>query len=1121
MKGKPFNIVYLLIILALFASPLQAHAQQAPPRFGHLSIEQGLSQVTVYSIFQDRQGLMWFGTEDGLNRYDGYTFRVYKRDPEDPHSLSANTVRAIYEDSSGVLWVGTDGGGLNRFDRATQQFSHYRHDPNDPYSLSYDTVTAIHENASGKLWIGTDGGLNSFDPATGKFTRYLHDPNDPHSLSADSITAIAEDASAGLWISTWGGGLDHFEVASGEFSHYRNDPANANSLASDDVTWVLASERDGTLWIATMNGLDAFNLHTGEFTHYRNVPGDPYSLRINEVTKLLEDSSGTLWVGTTNGLSEFDRQEKRFVHYRNNPHDLNSINPSEVYSLYEDRSGVLWVGTDVGGLNKLDPKTRRFQHYRHDPDNPASLDSNTVWSIYADPAGTLWVGTAGGGLNQLDRESGQFIHYQPDPANPGSLSSPSALAVYRDSIGAIWVGTWDEGLNRLDPGEGVGGQFTHYRHDPNDPNSLAGNIVWAISEDSYGALWFGSFDAGLNRFDRETQQFERFQHDPNDPGSLSPGVVLTIYEDRARTLWVGTTQGLNRFERQSATFRHYQNNPANLDSLASNAVAAIFEDSSGRLWLGTDDGLDLFDRAAETFTHYTEKDGLANDAVACILEDEQGNLWISSNKGLSRFDPSSEVFKNYDVRDGLQSNEFNRGACFKGRDGTLYFGGVNGFSAFQPAQIVDNPHLPPVVITELRILNKPVGIGGDSPLQKAIEGYTQADGLTFSYWDYVFSFEFAALDYSIPEKNRYAYMLEGFDPEWVYVDSTRRFATYANLPAGDYTLRVKGSNNDGVWNEEGARLYIHVTPPPWLTWWAYTIYALLAAGVVAGVWRYRSNALQRKHLEQTMWAVQGERDRIAALLEARRQLVATLSHDLRTPVAVVRGHLEAALMDEERWQPPPRRTLEIVLQELDRLRALLDDLFTLSRLEVNQLALSLAPLDAGALALRAVTAMQDPAWRQGRVQVVGSTNEETNKRMGASNGQVDEEIITTGTRLWVMADEGRLMQVLMNLLHNAVRHTPPGGVVVVSVDRQEEAVNIHVRDTGEGIHPDDLPRIWERFYRGQSGGAPAVGGAGLGLALVKELVGAMKGSVGVESALGEGSCFTITLPLARMDAPSS
>jgi two-component system sensor histidine kinase ChiS len=1099
----------LLLLLLALVYPTTVQAKESPARFERISIEQGLSQVTIYCILQDSRGLMWFGTEDGLNRYDGYNFTIYKRDPADLHSLSANTIRVIYEDAAGMLWIGTDGGGLSRFDHRIEQFTQYRHDPDNPDSLSSDTVTAIYADASGMLWVGTDGeGLDRLDLASGKFSHYRHDPNVPDSLSSNAVTAILADPAGVLWVGTRGGGLNQLNRATDQFVRYRNDPRNLNSLSNDDVNTLFLGG-DGSLWAGTNAGLIRLDLQTRNFTRYNYDSKDPYSLSDGLVRTIYEDSRGTVWVGTPNGLNELDRQSQQFVHYQNDPRDANSLSLDDITAIYEDASGILWIGTTVGGLNKLDNKTRRFVHYRNDPNDPNSLLNNTVWALLEDKDGIVWVGTSGStnGLDRLDRQTGQFTHYQNDPKDAHSLPSASVLAIYQDSAGTLWVGTYESGLNRLDQqtgpprsgfpqsespqgGSPQSGSFTHYRHDPADPDSLSNNIVWAFLEDTAGRFWVGTMGGGLNLLDRASGKFTHFLNDPANPDSLSSDYILYLYEDQAGTIWVGTTQGLDQLIESGAAnqpaqqFVHYRNDPADPHSLSSNAVPAIYEDASGKLWIGTDDGLNRFDPATETFTVYTENDGLANDAIACILGDNQGYLWISSGKGLSKLDPHTGQFKNYDARDGLQSNEFNRDACYKNAQGEMFFGGINGFNVFNPVDITDNPYSPPVVLTDFQIFNKPVTIGDGSPLKQSI-GETKT--ITLPYWDYVFSFEFAALDYTLPSKNQYAYKLEGFDRDWNVVDSSRRFASYANLPAGSYTFRVKGSNNDGVWNENGVELGVIVTPPPWKTWWAYTLYVLLGISILAAVWRYRSKEVARKHLEHTMWAVQSERDRIAGLLESRRQLVASISHDLRTPVAIVRGHLESVLSDGQQWQPFIQK-LEVMSQELDRLQALLDDLFTLSRLEVDRLTLRLAPMDAVITARRAVAAIATPAWRQGKVEVT----------MDAAQAEI-----------WVVADEQRLLQVMMNLLHNAVRHTLPGGIVVLGLNYQSEGVAIRVQDTGEGITPADLPNIWERFYRGQS---QAGGGTGLGLALVKELTEAMGGNVAVKSVLGEGSCFTVTLP---------
>jgi two-component system, sensor histidine kinase ChiS len=1082
------SFFWVFIMALIIHSPTLA--QESPTRFERISIEQGLSQVTIYCIFQDSRGMLWFGTEDGLNKYDGYTFTIYKRDPEDIQSLSANTILSIAEDASGSLWIGTENGGVNRFDRSTEKFTQHRHDPSNPHSLSHNTVTAIYEDGTGSLWIGTGGGgLDELDQSTGKFSHYPHDPTNPSSLSSNVVSAILEDNFGNLWISTQGGGLNQFDRATSKFTHYRYNPDDAYSLSSDFIT-SLSNSKGGHIWIGVNGGLNEFDPFSKKITSYINDPGETNSLSSNDVTTVLEDTAGSLWVGTSNGLNELLRNEKRigympkFQRYFNSSQDMNSLSMDTITALYEDSSGVIWIGTSLGGLNKLDPKTRRFANYRNDPNNLESLGSNTIWAVLEDAAGKVWVGTSGphGGLDRLDRQTGKFIHYRPDPDYPFSLPSSAVLVIYEDKNSGLWIGSYEGGLSRFDQETG---RFYNYQHDPEDNSSLSNNIVWTILEDSNGEFWVGTMGGGLNLFNPESGSFTYLRHDPTNPASLSSDFILTLFEDSKGTLWIGTNQGLDRFDLLNQTIEHYKYIPADRRSLSSNAVPTILEDTKGNLWIGTDDGLNLFDPISGTFTHYTETDGLANDAIGCILEDSSGNLWISTLKGISKFDLGTGFFKNYDVQDGLQSNEFNRGACNKNSFGELYFGGINGFNVFDPSKIYDNPHIPPVILTDFKIFNQTVPIGTDSLLVKSI-GETET--ITLSFRDYVFSFEFSALDFTLPKKNQYAYMLEGFDRDWIIVDSSRRFASYANLPPGSYTFLLKGSNNDGVWNETGTALQITITPPPWRTWWAYTLYALLIFAMVASAWRYRVKELERKHMETTMWVVQRERDRVAMLLESRRQLLASISHDLRTPVATVRAHMEATMSEGQSWRTQVRR-LEVVSQELDRLQVLLDDLFTLSRLEVDRLILHPSPVDAGKVARRAVNAISVPAWQQGKVEVALQISQD---------------------EMCVQVDEQRLLQVLMNLLHNAVRHTLPGGIVVVRLNRLPEVVAISIQDTGEGIASSDLPYIWERFYRGHS---QAGGGAGLGLALVKELTEAMGGEAFVESTLGEGSRFTVTLPL--------
>ncbi len=806
-------------------------SQTTPIRFDRHSVEQGLSESVVLCMLQDSRGFLWIGTEDGLNRFDGYSFTVYRHDPEDSHSLSNSHITSIAEDPARFLWIGTYGGGLNRFDSKTGQFAHYRNDPQDANSLSYDQVLAVYADREGALWIGTrGGGLNRFDPGTGQWMQYRYERGNPTSLGNDFVTTILEDSSGGLWAGTTSG-LNRLDRQTDLWHQYRWDPNDPYSLHGASIESIY-EDRSGNLWIGTAGGgLNRFERGTETFVYYQHKPNDPDSLSSDHVTAVLEDSVGRLWVGTTAGLDRFDQEAERFGHYRNTPSDPHSLSADQVTTLLHDQSGGLWIGTRGGGLSRYDRQREQFTLYRADPDEPNSLSASGVWGIYEDGSGVLWIGTDGGGLDRFDRSTGEWRHYRHDPADPNSLSHDVVVAVYQDQSGVLWLSTWGGGLERFDPRTE---RFDHYRHDPGDPHSLSSNVVWFVHEDRSGALWVGTA-WGLNRFERETEQFTRYYNDPADPLSLSDNNVGSVHEDRAGALWFGTHGGLNRFDRETEQFTRFQNDPNNPQSLSHNIVFVIHEDRAGALWLGTwGGGLNRFDQASGAFTHYRVKDGLPNDVVYGILEDDEGHLWMSTNNGLSEFDPQTETFKNYDVEDGLQSAEFDFSSYFRSPSGEMFFGGIKGVNAFYPNRISDNSYVPPIVLTSL-------SQGGERVvLDQTVE--TISD-VTFRWPNNDFEFEFAALSFYQPEYNQYAYMLEGYDSGWNYV-GTRRFGAYTNLPGGTYVLRLKGSNNDGLWNEEGLTLRVTLVPPFWATWWFRgAVVLLVVAGFIAG-FRMRLRGIQ-------------------------------------------------------------------------------------------------------------------------------------------------------------------------------------------------------------------------------------------------------------------------------------
>lgn len=853
----------MIALALLFVAPYSAKAGDARSvRFQRISMEDGLSQSFVYAIVQDRRGYLWFGTQEGLNRFDGHDFVVFAHDPNDPDSISDETIRTLLVDRSGALWVGTDAGGLSRYDADRRTFTNYRHDVNDTTSISSDRVRVIYEDASGLLWIGTDGaGLDRFDPATGTFTHFPHDSTKPESLAGAHVWSIIERSDGSLWVAT-DQGLSRFNSGTGLFTNFRHDRNDATTI-SDDRLRVLYEDSDNALWIGTSTGgLNRYLADSQTFERFLHDPEDASSISANEINSIFEDDKGVLWIGTVNGLNAWNADARKFERYFNDPVDQYSLSHNNVQSIFQDRGGVIWLGT-YDGLNKWNPIARAMSHYRHDATNERSLSVNTVTTFAEDPGGDLWVGTFGGGLNRLDRKSGQFDHVRHQPEDSGSLSSDRVMALHVDRFGTLWAGTRDAGLNRFDR---ESGRFTRFRHDPADPASLSADGVTYILEDSDSGLWVGTFGGGLNRLDRESGTFTHYRNDPGDPTTLSNDRVLVLFRDSDQQLWIGTYGGgLNRLDAETGTFTRIEAAPDRPDGLSGSEIYMIQEDSDRNLWIGVKgSGLNVWRyddrrRGNPVFERLTEMDGLPNASVYSGLWDESGNLWMSSGRGLSMLDVETLQFKNYNIGHGLQGNEYNLAAGFRASDGQLFFGGMNGFNAFRPKQLVESRSPPLVDITRFLSLNDPIDLA-EAPRS---DGYVEV-----TYEQYSIGFEFAALDFSSPETNRFEYKLEGLDKEWVDA-GTKRQVTYTNLPAGDYSFRVRATNSLGVWSERAASLDFRVYPAPWRTWWAYLAYALLLASIIALLTRGRRarRAMEARYTEnlQMVEARLSEAQRIASI----------------------------------------------------------------------------------------------------------------------------------------------------------------------------------------------------------------------------------------------------------------
>lgn len=828
--------------------------------FKKISIEQGLSQSSVQAILQDKLGYMWFGTEDGLNRFDGYTFRIFKHDPEDPTSLSNNNILALFQDQEGSIWIGTNGSGLDRYDQQNGGFVHYRANKEDPHSLSNDFILNISEDRSGNLWIGTSGGgLNRFDRQNNRFTTYQFDKQDPGSLSGNRVLGLYADPMGMLWVATEGG-LDQYDYQSDRFTHVEQIASLPMKFRFNELAPMLRDQA-GLLWVGTSQGVIRLHPEDGSYTVFEHDPEDENSLSDNEVRSIHVDGFGALWIGTYGGgLNLFDSQHNTFTRFQYDRLNPDSLSSNFVYKIYEDQGGLLWIGTFGGGVNIFDRNLERFAHYFAEPNNPNSLSENSIFDMHEDQQGFLWIASYGGGLNRFDPESGHFLHFKHDPNDPGSLADNEVWAVYQDQQGEIWVGT-NSGLDRFDPTKQ---QFTHYRHEPGNPVSLSNNVAMAVVEDQQQGIWIGS-EHGLNLYIQDEDNFRRYVHEPDDPNSLSNDSVWCLLVDSQNTLWIGTNGGgLNRLNIETGAFSSFQNDPENPNSLSHNTVLAIYEDHLGRIWVGTwGGGLNQLDRQSGAITRYTEKNGLPNDVVYGILEDQDGYLWISTNKGLSRFDPANEIFKNFSAVDGLQSNEFNLNAHVKTREGELYFGGINGLTRFYPSQITTSTHIPAITISAMSVNNRVYR-----------EDLTDNDEIRLGYQDNFLSFDFVLLDYRAPQNNQFTYKMVGIDQDWVNA-GTRRHADYPNLPAGNYTFQVKGANSEGVWNEQGSAVRITITPPLWGTWWFRGgLILLLGIGVFTG-YRLRVQGIEAKRRELEL-QVEERTQALAALNE----IAATVSESL-------------------------------------------------------------------------------------------------------------------------------------------------------------------------------------------------------------------------------------------------
>ncbi|MES3020919.1 MAG: two-component regulator propeller domain-containing protein [Pseudomonadota bacterium] len=819
-----------------------AHAAQRSLRFEHIGMEQGLAQETVSNILQDRKGFMWFGTQAGLSRYDGYRIKVFKNDPSDPRSLVDGYVTASFEDADGTLWFGTKG-GLTRYDPKNENFIRYDGADSQAALGANRTVSAIASDGRGGLWIGTSVGLRHVDPKTGRFSALRHDAANPASLCDDRVNALALERDGTLWVGT-SNGLDRLDAGAGGFVHFA--PGAPNSASNHIHSLSLGPGR--TLWIGTANGLQAWG--AGAAPDRRRVFGAADGIGAMRVLSLYHDQRGNLWAGTDNaGLKWMAPGAKTFASYRHEPMDRYSLRDNQVVAVSVDRSGTLWVGGWFGGVSRADLASGGFTRITNSADDPATISSSKTRAVVGAGPGQLWIGTMGMGLNLFDVASGKAQRTLHDPDRPGSLPDNfiTALAAGADRL---WVGS-PSGLSWRDP---AGGRFTRV---PLGVETNA-NYIQRLMLDRAGMLWVLT-RGGLHRVDPKGGPLKSWRHDARVRDSLGDDFGFALGETRDGALWIGTENGLDRFDRASGRFTHFRHDPADPTSLRHGRVHDLFESKKGEFWVGTAGGLHKAVFGADgalRFRFYPINLGRAAEPVGATLEDERGRLWVSTTSGMTRLDPLSGQFKNYTSKDGLVDGSYFIGAGFAAPDGQLHYGGVNGMTSFRPAQIQENPTAPQVVITDFLVFNQSLrqaAPGAPGPLQEPIQ---DARRVALTYRDSVLSLEFAALHFADPQRNRYSYQLVGFDQGWVDTDAGKRFATYTNLDPGRYLFRVKASNKDGVWSETPAELEITITPPLWKTWWFRLLTVALVAGTAYFGLRARVRALmqQQSQLEQQVSA---------------------------------------------------------------------------------------------------------------------------------------------------------------------------------------------------------------------------------------------------------------------------
>ncbi len=1067
-------------------------------RFEHLSTRNGLSHNSVIEIIQDRQGFMWFGTLNGLNRYDGYRFTTYRPAPGDTTSLCHNVINALFEDSRGTIWIGTLD-GLNCYNRVSDRFIRICHDPSNPNSLVDNRIRCVTEDHTGLIWIGTEGGLSCYNPESRTFRNYLPNPNDPTSLGDFIIHDIYEDSHQQLWIATEKGGVNRFNRNNQVFTRYRHESLNFSASGISAVI-TICEDQWGKLWIGTWgDGLQRIDDSSQRFKRVSLISGSNEHFTPEIITKLLIDQADRFWIGTYNtGLFIMPHIPENpspqgiggIQHYLFNPLDETSIQSNTLWTIYRDRTGVVWLGNENGGINKCDTKQSNIQHFRSGISGMNSLSNNHVTSFFEDEYGLIWIGTRFGGLNRYDPARNRFTVFR-----KGNSLGSDAIISLAGNREFLWIGTDGNGLDRY---SFQTGQFVHFRHDEKNPHSIGEDAVYTLYLDRSGTLWIGTWSGGLSRLNPDGRTFKNYAIDQINKRL---NVVTSIAEDNSGKLWLGTYgKGLVYFDPRTEEMVYFRNTESDSLSLGHDNINTLFVSQNGTLWIGTmGAGLNYLkyfqpDSGIARFGRYDQKDGLPDNIIESIIEDDSGFLWVGTNHGIARLNPMTGEVRNFDRTDGFGQDIFYHQAALRADTGTLYFGGIEGFNVFQPGNIGSNPYIPEVVITQFQIFNETIGpsTGRKKRLDRSI---FITDHIKLSYKENVFSFEFAALDYSCPQKNQYAYMMEGFDREWRRTEADRRFATYTNLPPGEYSFRVIASNNHGLWNETGTAIHLEITPPFWRTNWMLIIYIGLILGAILLI---RTAVQVRERNLAQIELRRLEAKKIHEMDQLKLQFFTHISHEFRTPLTLIIGPVERMLELGEKMDGKKRGVYNrIVLQNAKRLLRLVNQLMDARKLDTGSMKLELQEKDIVTF-IKAIYSVF---------------------RLQAEQKKIEYQFISETEHLRCCFDPDKIEKAIYNVIANALKFTEPGGSVTVSVDIStvdEEWITIQIKDTGIGIAADQIGHIFDPFYQVRQPGVRKMAGTGIGLSISKDFIEMHDGNIQVESVPERGSIFTIRIPIRHL-----